>query len=70
MNLSGGAFTKVAALLHSSDIASYKPITVKSPNLNRQEKAFQSSSPTESLNLISKGSRITVYVKEVWKNSG
>ena len=61
----GGGFTEVTGLLHQDDMQG-----LKSKAVNDGGKKTYAFEQQDSPLVISRGKKIDVYVKEVWKNSG
>jgi hypothetical protein len=61
-----GSFTPVNGMLHKDDVPDGLSPLVRRESNGRKERAFESTDGT----ILQKGSEVTVYVKEVYKNSG
>jgi len=61
----GGSFSEVNGLLHASDMTEY----VSESTLTNGKKVFVFKNKAEN-KILAKDTKITAFVKEVWKNSG
>jgi hypothetical protein len=64
----GGSFSEVNGMLHKNDISDQALLALNPPSSGTNKKS--NSLNSNLADLLNRGSKLTVYVKEVYKNSG